>query len=65
MLPAVDAAVVSVLQQPSFEGSAIGVELAHGPKDVQEHLLDGLFRFPVIVKDCAGDPEDERAVPFK
>src|ERR1035441_10114586 len=64
MLPSIDAAVVSVLKQPSFEGSAIGVELVDRPEYIQEHLLDRLFCFPVIVEDCAGDPEDLSAVSF-
>jgi hypothetical protein len=27
--------------------------------------LDGLFRFPIIVEDGTGNPEDERAVSLK
>lgn len=65
MLPAVDTAVVGVLQQPGFEASAVGIELARGPEDIEEHLLDGLFRFPIIVEDCPGDSEDQRAVSLK
>ena len=65
MLPAVDAAVVGVLKQPGFEGSAVGIELVYRFEDIQEDSLDGLFCFPIIAQDCTGNPEDQSAVPFK
>ena len=65
MLPPVNAAVVGVLKQPGFEGSAIGIELVHRSEDIQEYLLDRLFSFAIIVEDCAGDPEDQSTVSFK
>src|SRR5579872_1621695 len=65
MLPSVDAAVVGILKQPGFEGSAIGVELVYRSEDVQEYLLDSLFCFPIIVEDCPGDSEDQSAVSFE
>src|SRR5580698_3153510 len=65
MLPSVNAAMVGVLQQPGFEGSAIRIELPRGPEDIEKYLLDGLFRFPIIVEDCAGYSEDQRAVSLK
>ena len=65
MLPSIDAAVVGVLKQPSFEGSSIRIELVCCPKDIQEYLLDGLFRFTIIVEDCPGNPENQRTMSFK
>jgi hypothetical protein len=65
MLPSVDAAVVSVLKHPSLEIPSLRIELVHRSEDVQEHFLDGLLCFPVIVENCAGNPEDQRVVPFK
>src|ERR1700687_343082 len=65
MLPAINAAVVGVLKQPSFEASAIRIELVHRSKDIQEYPLDRLFCFAIIVENCAGDPEDQSAVSFK
>jgi hypothetical protein len=65
VLPPVDTAMVGVLKQPRFEGPSIRIELVHSPEDIQEHLLDGLLCFPIIVEDGAGDPEDQRTMPFK
>jgi hypothetical protein len=58
MLPAVNAAVVGVLKQPGFEGSAVGIELIYGFENVQEDSLDRLLCFPIIAQDGTGDPED-------
>jgi hypothetical protein len=57
MLPAINAAVVGVLKQPGFEGSAVGIELVHCSEDIQEYLLDRLFCFAIIVEDCPRDSE--------
>src|SRR5580692_1852132 len=65
MLPTIDAAGVGELKEPGFEGSAARVELVHGPEYIQEHLLDGLFRFPIIVEDCPCDSEDQSTMPLK
>ncbi len=65
MLPTINAAVVGVLEQPSFEGPAIGTELVHCSKHIQEDPLDRLFCFAIIVENCAGDPEDQSTVSFK
>ena len=65
MLPAVNAAVIGVLKQPGFESSAVGIELIYCFEDIQEDSLDGLFCFPIIAQDGAGNPEDQRAVPFE
>src|ERR1039458_5012169 len=32
---------------------------------IQEHILDRLFFFAIIVEDCQVDAEDQRAVSFK
>jgi hypothetical protein len=54
-----------ILKQPSFEGSAIRIELVHRSKHIQEYLPDRLFCFAIIVQGCAGDSEDQSIVPFK
>jgi len=54
-----------ILEQPSFEGSAIRIELVHRSKHIQEYLPDRLFCFAIIVQGCAGDSEDQSTVPFK
>jgi len=54
-----------ILDQPSFEGSAIRIELVHRSKHIQEYLPDRLFCFAIIVQGCAGDSEDQSTVPFK
>jgi len=53
-----------ILEQPSFEGSAIGIELARRPEDNHEYLLDHLFRFAIIVQDFACGSEDQITIPF-
>jgi hypothetical protein len=52
------------LEQPSFEGSTIGIELVHRPEDNHEYLLDHLLRFTIIVQDFACGSEDEITIPF-
>jgi hypothetical protein len=58
MLSAVNAAVIGVLKEPSFEGSAVRIELICSFEDVQEDPLDGFFCFSIIAQDGAGNPED-------
>lgn len=65
MLPTIDAAVICELKQPGFEGSAVRIELVYRFEDIQEDSLNCLFCFTIIAEDGAGNPEDQRAVPFK
>jgi hypothetical protein len=52
------------LEQPSFEGSTIGIELVHRPEDNHEYFLDHLLRFAIIVQDFACGSEDQITIPF-
>jgi hypothetical protein len=65
MLPAVDAAVVGVLKEPSLEGTAVGIELTRRFENIQEDSLHGLFRFPIVAQDGPRDSEDERTMPLE
>jgi hypothetical protein len=52
------------MEQPSFEGPAIGIELVHRTEDNHEYLLDHLLRFAIIVQDFACRSEDQITIPF-
>jgi hypothetical protein len=65
MLPAVDAAVIGVLEEPGLEASAVGIELIYRFEDIQEDSLDCFFCFPIIAQDGTRNTEDQRTVPFE
>jgi hypothetical protein len=65
VLPAIDAPVIGVLKEPGLKGAAVRIELIGRFEDIQEDPLDGLFRLSIIAQDGAGDPEDQRAMPFE
>jgi len=62
VLPAVDGAMICVLENPYFTSAFGGVKLCHRPENFQKNVLHDVFRFSRIANDLQGDAEDKAAV---
>jgi len=62
VLPAVDGAMVCVLEYPHLSSAFGRVELCHRPENFQEDALHNVFGLAWIANDFQGNAEDKAVI---
>jgi hypothetical protein len=62
VLPAVDGAMICVLENPYFTSAFGGVKLCHRPENFQEDALHHVLGFTWIANDFESNTEDKAVV---
>src|SRR5271156_5269153 len=59
VLPAVDGAMIGVLQYPYLSSAFGRIELCHRPQNIQEDVLHNVFRLTRVANDFEGNAQDK------
>ena len=65
VLPAVDGAMIGVLENPHLSSAFGGIELCHRPENFQEDALHDVFRLARIANDFESNTQDQTVVAIE